>query len=104
MPRVAPQYQPTFTETDLAHARDVVRRPTSRQDHAIRAHLALLLAVEPQLSNPEAGLRLGLHPNTVRFWRKVWCQGPFRLTDLPGRGRKPHLSPHCGHEYPSRRL
>lgn len=97
MPWAIPEYQPTFTDGDLAHARDVARRPTSRQDHACRARLALLLAAESQLSNPEAGRRLGLHPNTVRHWRKVWCQEPFRLTDLPGRGRKPRLPPLSGH-------
>jgi hypothetical protein len=97
MPLPAPHYQPTFTEADLAHAREVARRPTSRQDHARRARLALLLAAEPALSNPAAGRRVGLHPNAVRYWRKVWCQGPFRLTDLPGRGRKPRLSPLGGH-------
>lgn len=93
MPGPAPHYQPTFTEADLARARDVVRRATSRQDHARRARLALLLAAHPALTNPEAGRRVGLHPNAVRKWRKVWCQGPFRLTDLPGRGCKPRLSP-----------
>lgn len=97
MPWATPEYQPQFSEADLALARDVARRPTSRQDHACRARLALLLAAEPQLSNPEAGRRLGLHPNTVRHWRKVWCQGPFRLTDLPGRGRKPSLPPLSSH-------
>jgi hypothetical protein len=97
MPLAAPHYQPTFAEADLAHARDVMRRPTSRQDHARRARLALLLAAEPALSNPEAARRVGLRPNAVRHWRKVWCAGPFRLTDLPGRGRKPRLSPRSGH-------
>lgn len=96
MPGPAPHYQPTFSEADLALARDVARRSTSRQDHARRARLALLLAATPALSNPEAGRRVGLHPQAVRKWRKVWCQGPFRLTDLPGRGRKPRLPPLCG--------
>lgn len=97
MPWAAPHYQPTFSDADLGIARDVVRRPTSPQGQARRARLALLLAVEPTLSNPEVGRRIGLHPNAVRKWRKAWCQGPFRLTDLPGRGRKPGLSPLGGH-------
>lgn len=104
MPLPAPQYQPSFSEADLAQAREVARRPTSRQDHARRARLVLILAAEPALSNPEAGRRIGLHPNAVRYWRKVWCQGPFRLTDLPGRGRKPRLSPLGGDGGESRRL
>lgn len=104
MPRPVPHYQPTFTEADLAQARDVARRPTSRQDHARRARLALLLAVEPTLSNPATGRRIGLHENAVRYWRKVWCTGPFRLKDLPGRGRKPRLSPLSGHHRESRCL
>jgi hypothetical protein len=104
MPWSAPHYQPSFSEADLACARDVARRNTSRQDHARRARLVLLLAAEPALSNPEAARRIGLHPNAVRHWRKVWCQGPFRLTDLPGRGRKPRLSPLGGDGGESRRL
>jgi hypothetical protein len=98
VPWAAPHYQPNFSEADLARARDVVRRRTSRQDHARRARLALLLAEAPGLPTPEAGRRVGLHPNAVRYWRKVWCQGPFRLADLSGRGRKPGLSPLGGHD------
>jgi hypothetical protein len=104
MPGPAPHYQPTFSEADLALARDTARRATSRQDHARRARLALLLAAQPALPNPAAGRQVGLHPNAVRYWRKVWCQGPFRLTDLPGRGCKPRLSPLCGDDRHSGRL
>lgn len=104
MPALTPLYQPEFSETDLARARDVARRSTSRQDHARRARLALELAANPALSNPEAGRRVGLHPNAVRYWRKTWCSGPLRLTDLPGRGRKPRLPPLCGRHGESRRL
>lgn len=104
MPGPAPHYQPTFTEAELALAREVARRATSRQDHARRARLALLLAAEPALPNPEAGRRVGLHPNVVRKWRKRWCAGPFSLTDFPGRGCKPRLSPLCGRDRESGRL
>lgn len=93
MPGPLPLYQPTFTDADLTLARDVARRATSRQDHARRARLALVLAAHPALTNPEAGRQVGLHPNVVRKWRKRWCAGPFSLTDLPGRGCKPRLSP-----------
>ena len=96
MPAIAPLYQPQLSVQDIAHAQAVARRSTSRQDHARRARLALVLAANPALPNPEAGRRVGLHPNAVRYWRKAWCNGPFRLTDLPGRGRKPRLPPLCG--------
>lgn len=104
MPALAPHYQPTLSADDIARAREVVRRSTSRQDHARRARLALELAADPALSNPEAGRRVGMHPNAVRYWRKAWCKGPFRLTDLPGRGRKPRLSPLSGRDGESRCL
>jgi len=97
MPWALPQYQPSFTEADLAQAREVVRKNSSRRDHYRRAKLALLLASEPGISNPEAGRRLGMHENAVRKWRKIWCAGPFRLADSPGRGRKPRLSPLSDH-------
>lgn len=104
MPALAPLYQPKFSAADIAHARDVARRPTSRQDHARRARLALELHADPSISNPEAGRRVGMHPNAVRYWRRTWCNGPFRLTDLPGRGRKPRLSPLSGRYGQSGRL
>lgn len=104
MPAIAPLYQPKFSAEEIAHAQEVVRRSTSRQDHARRARLALELAADPALPNPEAGRRLGMHPNAVRYWRKTWCLGPFRLTDLPGRGRKPCLPPLGGRHGQSRRL
>lgn len=104
MPAIAPLYQPEFSGEEVAQAQQVVRRSTSRQDHARRARLALELAANPALPNPEAGRRVGMHPNAVRYWRKTWSKGPFRLTDLPGRGRKPRLPPLSGHDGQSRRL
>jgi transposase-like protein len=93
MPWLSPQYQPVFTEEDLAIARDTVRKSSSRRDHYRRAQLVLLLAAEPGISNPEAGRRLGMHENAVRKWRKIWCEGPFRIVDGKGRGRKPRIPP-----------
>jgi hypothetical protein len=98
VPWIAPKYQPVFSDADLAQARDVVRRKSSRQDEVRRARLVLELAAEPGLSNPEAGRRVALHPNAVRNWRKTWCAGPFRLADRKGRGRKPRLSPLGGRD------
>ena len=58
-----------------------------------RAKLALLLHEAPTLDNVSAGRRLGKHENWVRSWRRRWATDGFRLTDKPGRGRKPTLSP-----------
>ena len=88
-----PEKQPTFTEADLERARDLVRRGTSRQDYVVRARLALLLSEHPRMSNPEAGRRVGVQENTVRYWRKEWCEGGFRVEIRSGRGRKPRFSP-----------
>jgi transposase len=55
--------------------------------------LVLLLHEQPALSNVEAGARVGLHPDSVRTWRKRWTQGQLTLEDRPGRGRKPVFSP-----------
>ena len=90
------QYQPVFSDADIELANQAVRKSSCRRDHYRRAQLALLLHAEPDISSPEAGRRIGMHINAVRNWRKAWCNGPFRLTDLPGRGRKPRLSPLSG--------
>jgi hypothetical protein len=53
----------------------------------------LLLHWRPRLSNVEAGGRVGLHPDSVRHWRRRWARGDFALEDRAGRGRKPAFSP-----------
>lgn len=88
-----PQYRPQFTEADVAKARDLVRRQTSRQDYVQRARIALLLAEQPTISNPEAARRLGVHENTIRYWRKEWSERGFRVEIRAGRGQKPRFSP-----------
>lgn len=92
MPPV-PHYRPTFTDADLQQAREIVRRQTSRQDYVQRAKIALLLAEEPMISNPEARCRLGVHENTIRYWRKEGERAGFRVAIREGRGRKRRFPP-----------
>jgi len=88
-----PQYRPEFSEADLERAREIVRRQTSRQDYVLRARIALLLAERPTISNPEAARQLGVHENTIRYWRKEWSERGFRVEIRAGRGQKPRFSP-----------
>ena len=96
MPGPAPTYRPTFTPDEIAACEHLVRRPTAPQAQVERAKLALLLHDAPALDNVTAGRQLGKHENWVRYWRRTWVREGFRLTDKPGRGRKPALSPPPG--------
>jgi hypothetical protein len=96
MPGPAPTYQPTFTTEELALCHRVVRRHSAPQAQVARAKLALLLHERPALDNVAAGRQLGKHEHRVRYWRRIWAREGFRLTDKPGRGRKPALSPPAG--------
>ncbi len=89
----APTYQPAFTEAHLAACRALLRRHSAPQAQVYRARLALLLHDDPRLDNEAAGRALGKHANWVRYWRRAWVREGFRLTDKPGRGAKPALSP-----------
>ena len=93
MPGPVPTYRPTFTTEQIVLCQQTIGRHSARQDHACRARLALLLHEHPALDNVAAGRRLGKHENWVRYWRRIWATEGFRLTDRPGRGRKPALSP-----------
>ena len=92
----APLYQPTFTPEQVATCQHLVRRHTAPQAQAYRAKLALLLHDQPAVDNEAAGRQLGKHANWVRYWRRIWATTGFRLTDAPGRGRKPAFSPPAG--------
>ena len=96
MPGPAPAYQPTFTPEQLAACEHLVRQHRAPQLQVARAKLALLLHEDPAIDHPTAARRLGKHPNWVRDWRRTWVQQGFRLTDQPGRGRKPAFSPSAG--------
>ena len=96
MPGPPPTYQPTFTPDQLAECQRLVCRHTAPQLQVARARLALLLHDDPALDHATAARRLGKHPNWVRDWRRSWATDGFRLTDKPGRGRKPTVSPPAG--------
>ena len=96
MAGLAPTYQPTFTEAQVAECRTLLRRQSAPQAQVYRARLALLLHDDPRLDNEAAGRRLGKHANWVRYWRKRWSRSGFRLVDQGGRGRKPAFPPAGG--------
>ena len=100
MPGPAPAYQPPFTDDEIAQCQRLVRQHTAPQAQVYRAKLALLLHEQPALDNVTAGKYLGKHENWVRYWRRIWTTAGFRLTDKPGRGRKPSFSPSAtGHRH-----
>jgi transposase len=86
-------YRPDFPTEFVVQARLLSRRRTAKAHLLQRARLALLLHQQPELSNVAAALHVGLHPNSVRLWRRRWACGTFALEDRPGRGRKPTFSP-----------
>ena len=96
MPGPAPIYRPTFTPEDIAACERLLRRPTAPQAQVARAKLALLLHAQPTLDTAAAARQLGRHVNWVFRWRRAWAATGFRVTDRPGRGRKPTLSPPGG--------
>jgi hypothetical protein len=77
----------------------VLARQTVRRRRAVsfqlrqRATLALRLHERPFLSNVQAGQLAGIHPDSVRHWRRRWAAGDFSFDDEPGRGRKPRFPP-----------
>jgi len=93
MPGPPPAFRPCFSDDFLAQARQLLCQRTARSHLRQRASLVLLLLEQPLLSNVEAGGRVGLHPDSVRDWRRRWHHGQFTLEDQPGRGRKPSFSP-----------
>ncbi len=96
MPGPAPTYCPSFTAEDIATCERLLRRPTALHAQVERAQLALLLHAQPDLDSAAVARRLGKHVNWVFRWRRAWAREGFRLTDKPGRGRKPALSPPAG--------
>ena len=89
----SPLYQPCFPTEFVVQARLLSSRRTAPAHLLQRAKLVLLLHHQPDLSNVEAGARIGLHPNSIRLWRQRWAKGQFVLDDQAGRGRKPTFSP-----------
>ncbi len=96
MPGPAPTYRPALTPAEVVACEQLLRRPTAPQAQVARAQLALLLHTEPDLDSAAVARRLGRHVNWVFRWRRAWATAGFRLTDKPGRGRKPAFSPSGG--------
>lgn len=92
MPGPDPLYQPKFRPRELEEARRILRRRKSSHGEGTRARLALLLAKNPKLPNPEASRLLGIHEATARYWRKRWVKEGFSLRDRP-RGGRPRSFP-----------
>ncbi len=102
MPGPKPKYQPELRPEDLEEAGKVLRRRKSSQGEARRARLALLLEEKPNVRHPEAARLLGVHPTTVRYWRKRWAEEGFQLQDKPRSGRPaffPSAHRHDGQEH-----
>jgi len=99
-----PEYQPKFSAEQVQEAAAVARKHGSPQSRVRRARLVLELAKTPKETCPELGLRLGLHPQTVRKWRKRWATEGFSLEDKPRSGRPRSFSPSAGGAGQSDRL
>jgi len=87
MPGCLPHYRPVFSPDQLREAAALVHRRQVPHGKAVRARLALLLAENPTLPNPEAARLLGVHENTIRYWRKRWATDGWTLDDRPRSGR-----------------
>lgn len=98
MPGPKPLYQPKFRPEELEEAQTVLRRRSSPHGVANRARLAILLAEDSEFPNPEAGRILGVHENTVRYWRKRWVQEGFSLRDKPHTGGPRFFPPSTDHD------
>jgi len=88
-----PEYLPKFSAQEVRQAAGVVRKHGAPHGQVQRARLALELAKNPQEICPQLGRRLGLHPQTVRKWRKRWATEGFSLEDKPRSGRPKSFSP-----------
>jgi len=104
MPGPAPTYRPTLTAEQIAQCEQLLRRSTAPHAQVERAHLALLLHAHPDLDTAAASRTLRKHVNWVFRWRRTWATAGFRLTDQPGRGRKPTVSPPAGGDDQGARL
>ena len=93
MPGPSPHYCPEFPAEFVAQAQRLARQRTVAFHLRQRSRLVLLLQQQPRSSNVAAAAQVGLHPNSVRHWRRRWSQGDFALEDAPGRGGKPEFPP-----------
>ena len=93
MPGPLPSFQPSFPDDFLCRVRPLLRKRSLPLHLYQRARLVLILEENPTTTDTAAAELVGLHPDSVRAWRKRWAAGDFRLEDSPGRGRKPAFSP-----------
>ena len=93
-----PKYRPEFSPEEIEEARRIVRQRKSAYGEARRAHLALLLEEDPELSNVEVARMLGVHRNTVGNWCKRWNDEGFDLQDKPRSGRPRLFPPSADHD------
>lgn len=104
MSGLLPHDQPCFPPYFVEQCQLTLRQRTCPHAQHQRAQLVLLLHHSPTLANPVAAAAVGLHPNSVRLWRRRWAEGDFSLADRPGRGCKPSFSPRGTRPGQSRRL
>jgi hypothetical protein len=104
MPGPAPIHRPTFRSAQLADCARLIRQHNAPQIQVARARLALVLHADPAIDHATAARRPGKHPNWVRAWRRTWATAGFRLTERPGRGRKPAFPPAGGGDGQGARL
>jgi hypothetical protein len=83
-----PEYQPKFTDKELAQARAVAGQLRARHGLVQRARLAILFGEHPIISSPAAARRLGQSVSWVRKWRRRWATHGFSLKDGSRPGRR----------------
>ena len=96
MPGPPPTSRPLLTPEEVAACERRLRRPSAPQAQVARARRALVLHARPDRDTAAAARQRGRQVNGVFRWRRSWATAGVRLTDQPGRGRKPALSPPGG--------
>ena len=99
-----PNNQPTFTTEQLDEARALASCYQAPYVQVQRAKMALALAENPQISNPDLAQAAGARPNTAFKWRKDWTLRGFHLEDHVRSGRPPIFSPDADRRDQSRCL
>jgi hypothetical protein len=82
-----PEFQPDFPPEFVEGAHRIARRRKVPHRLWQRARLVELLDEDPRMRNPHAAEKVGLHPNSVRNWRRRWTGGDFSLEDRERSGR-----------------
>ena len=82
-----PEFQPVFPPDFVAESQQIVRRRKAPHRLWQRAKLVELLHENPKLRSTHAAKEVGLHPNSVRNWRRRWAGRDFSLEDRERSGR-----------------